>query len=76
MDEKFVVAMKNIALLGGVNDYISISSNELGSRLEISQQSASKRILELLEEGLIQRDLGARKQRIKLTKKGNRYAQD
>lgn len=70
MNEKFAVALKQIALLGGINDYIAISSRELGSRLRISQQSASKRILELLEEGLIQRDLGARKQRIKLTKKG------
>lgn len=70
MNEKFAVALKQIALLGGINDYIAISSRELGIRLRISQQSASKRILELLEEGLIQRDLGARRQRIKITKKG------
>jgi len=36
----------------------------------MSQQSASKRILELLDEKYIVRDLGARKQRIKLTSKG------
>lgn len=70
MNEKFAIALKQIALLGGINDYIAISSRELGDKLHISQQSASKRILELLEEGLIQRDLGARKQRIKITKKG------
>ncbi len=46
MNEKFAVALKQIALLGGINDYIAISSRELGSRLRISQQSASKRILE------------------------------
>ena len=70
MNEKFAIALKQIALLGGINDYIAISSRELGEKLHISQQSASKRILELLEEGYIQRDLGARKQRIKITKKG------
>jgi riboflavin kinase len=70
MNEKFAIALKQIALLGGINDYIAISSRELGVKLNISQQSASKRILELLEEGYIQRDLGARKQRIKITKKG------
>jgi len=70
INEKFSTALKQIALLGGINDYIAISSRELGEKLDISQQSASKRILELLEEGYIQRDLGARKQRIKVTKKG------
>ncbi|NLI73269.1 MAG: DUF120 domain-containing protein [Euryarchaeota archaeon] len=70
MNEKFSTALKQIALLGGINDYIAISSRELGEKLSLSQQSASKRILELLEEGYILRDLGARKQRIKITKKG------
>jgi riboflavin kinase, archaea type len=70
MNEKFIIALRTIALLGGMQDYIAISSRELGDRLDMSQQSASKRILELLEEGLIQRDLGARRQRIKLTEKG------
>ena len=56
--------------MGGIHDYIAISSRELGEKLDMSQQSASKRILELLEAGYIQRDLGARRQRIKLTEKG------
>lgn len=67
MDEKYTFALRKIALLGGIDDYIAVSSRELGDALEMSQQSASKRILELLELGLIVRDLGARKQRIKLT---------
>jgi len=70
MNEKFVTALRRVALMGGMHDYIAISSRELGDKLEMSQQSASKRILELLEAGLIQRDLGARRQRIKLTEKG------
>lgn len=70
MDEKYSFALRKLALLGAIDDYVAISSRELGDSLEMSQQSASKRILELLEENLIIRDLGARRQRIKLTPKG------
>ena len=70
MDSKFTFALRKIALLGGMDEYVVLSSRELGEALEMSQQSASKRILELLDEKLIARDLGARKQRIKLTPKG------
>ena len=70
MDVKYTFALRKIALLGGIDDYIAISSRELGDALGISQQSASKRILELLNEKLIVRDLGARRQRIKLTSRG------
>ena len=70
MDEKFSFALRKLALLGAVDDYVAISSRELGDTLGMSQQSASKRILELLDEKLIVRDLGARRQRIKLTPRG------
>lgn len=70
MNEKHVSALRKIASIGGINNYIAISSRELGETLEMSQQSASKRILELLEEGYIERDLGARRQRIRMTEKG------
>jgi len=70
MDSKYSFALRKIALLGGMDDYVVLSSRELGDALEMSQQSASKRILELLDEKLIIRDLGARKQRIKLTQAG------
>jgi len=70
MRNKHITTLKQIALLGGVHNYIAISSRELGELLEISQQSASKKILELLSNGFIERDLGARRQRIRLTEKG------
>jgi riboflavin kinase len=70
MDEKFAYALRKLALLGALDDYISISSRELGESLEMSQQSASKRILELIDGGYITRDLGTRKQRIRITPKG------
>jgi len=70
MDEKYAFALRKIALLGGINNYVAVSSRELGDALDMSQQSASKRILELLDEKYLVRDLGARKQRIKLTEAG------
>ncbi len=70
MDEKYSSALRKLALLGAMDDYVAVSSRELGESLCMSQQSASKRILELLDERYIVRDLGARKQRIKLTQKG------
>ena len=70
MDEKFAFALRKIALLGGINNYVAVSSRELGIALDMSQQSASKRILELLEEKYLTRDIGARRQRIKITETG------
>ena len=70
MEEKFTFALRRIALLGGLRDSVTVSSRELGEALEMSQQSASKRILELLEEKYIERDVGARKQQIRITPKG------
>jgi riboflavin kinase len=70
VDEKYAFALRKIALLGGMNNYIAVSSRELGGALEMSQQSASKRILELLDAKYVVRDLGARKQRIKITETG------
>ena len=70
MNEKYAFALRKIALLGGLNNYVAVSSRELGDSLGMSQQSASKRILELLDEKYLVRDLGARKQRIKITNLG------
>ncbi|HYU06556.1 MAG TPA: DUF120 domain-containing protein [Thermoplasmata archaeon] len=47
-----------------------MSSRDLGKLVGVSQQSASQRILELIREGLVARDLATRRQRIRLTPKG------
>ena len=65
-----VETLKGIALLGGTKEDVTLSSRELGKRIGVSQQSASERILELIREGLVSRDLATRRQRIKLTGKG------
>ena len=65
-----VDTLKHIALRGGLKEFVPLSSRELGAALGVSQQSASQRILELQDDGLIQRDLGSRKQRVKIAAKG------
>ncbi|HLE54664.1 MAG TPA: DUF120 domain-containing protein [Thermoplasmata archaeon] len=65
-----VETLKGIALLGGSKDFVNLSSRELGKLIGVSQQSASQRILELIREGLVTRDLATRRQRIRLTSKG------
>lgn len=53
-----------------MKEFVALSSKELGTALGVAQQSASQRILELLEADLIQRDLAVRKQRVRLSPKG------
>src|SRR5438128_7056345 len=65
-----VETLKAIALLGGTKEYVNLSSGELGKLVGVSQQSASQRILELIRDGLVARDLATRRQRIRLTPRG------
>ena len=67
---KLVHFLKGLAAMGAMDKYISVSSKDLGDNLGISQQSASNWILDLLNDGFIERRLGARKQHIRLTEKG------
>ena len=62
--------LKQIALKGGSREHVALSSGELGELLGISQQSASKRLLNLLKSGVIARELGARRQMVRLTRQG------
>lgn len=63
-------ALKTIKRIMGKNAWISISSKELGEKLNMSQQSASRLILKLIEEGLIQRKMQDRRQNISITDAG------
>lgn len=65
-----IEALKHLALRGGSGNFVVLSSREFGRILGISQQSASKRILELIREGAIIRELGVRKQKLRLARPG------
>lgn len=62
--------LKEIAKIGGLQEFVYTSSGELAERLGVSQQTSSRKILELLDAGLIARRLGTRKQLIRLTTEG------
>ncbi|MEF8879086.1 MAG: DUF120 domain-containing protein [Candidatus Thermoplasmatota archaeon] len=62
--------LKELALLGGFVNKIEVSSKELASQIKVSQQTASRYILELDELGLISREIGVKKQLIEVTDKG------
>lgn len=67
--------LKHLAMEGAMEDFIPVSSGELGRDLGLSQQTASRRILDLLDKGLIHRELGARRQMIRLTEDGMKALQ-
>ncbi|HVQ01068.1 MAG TPA: DUF120 domain-containing protein [Candidatus Thermoplasmatota archaeon] len=62
--------LKELALLGAIGNKIELSSQELAERLQTSQQTASRYLLELDKEQLITRELGVKKQLIQITVAG------
>lgn len=70
-----VEALKQLALRGGFDGAVELASNEFAELLQMSQQTASRRLIELAEAGLISREMGLRKQRVKLTPKGRSLLQ-
>jgi len=68
--------LKELALLGGIKNKIEISSIELAKKLETSQQTASRYLLELDQEEMITRELGIKKQLIRVTNQGEEALQE
>ncbi|MHB8633477.1 MAG: DUF120 domain-containing protein [Thermoplasmatota archaeon] len=65
-----IEALKQLALLGALHEPVEMASGELATLLELSQQSASRRLIELAEAGLVGREMGVRRQRIRITPEG------
>ncbi|RLF28694.1 MAG: DUF120 domain-containing protein, partial [Thermoplasmata archaeon] len=63
-------ALKELALLGALDNWIEISSNEFAERIKSSQQTASRYLIHLGRNGLIERRMGLKKQMVKITLKG------
>jgi riboflavin kinase len=59
--------LKELALLGAINNKIEISSHELAKQINSSQQSASRYLVELDKMQMITRELGIKKQIIRIT---------
>lgn len=69
-DPNLYHALKVLKSRAGAKNQIVISSSELAQGLGLSQQSASRVIIRLVEEGLVSRTAQSRKQRITLTDSG------
>lgn len=65
-----VELLKEVADAGGVHGFVSTSSSEVADLLGVSQQTASRWILNLAEDGYLDRRLGSRGQQLKLTEEG------
>lgn len=65
-----VEALKQLALLGALDGPVELASADFAGLIDVSQQTGSRRILELAEQGLIDRELGVRRQRIHVTGAG------
>jgi riboflavin kinase, archaea type len=68
--------LKELALLGAVRNKVEISSEELASQLDTSQQTASRYLLELDKKDLILREMGVKKQRIMINDAGSEILED
>lgn len=62
--------LKQLAKLGALHDFVYTSSSELAERLGVSQQTASRKILELVDGGWIHRKVTTRKQLIRVSPAG------
>jgi riboflavin kinase, archaea type len=65
-----VEALKQLALLGALDDAVEIASGEFATLLDTSQQTASRRLIELADGGFVTREMGVRKQRLRITDDG------
>jgi riboflavin kinase len=65
-----LMALFKLAELGAHERKISITTGDLASSTGISQQTASRRLVQLEKKGLITRDKHGREQEISLTKEG------
>ncbi len=70
INPKIISALKQIALYGGNKEFVEVSTSNFGKDLGISQQSASRRIRELENEGFVEIRRFGKKIWARVTKKG------
>jgi len=71
-EEKCLKILKELALLGAIDKEIIVTSSHLSELINSSQQSASRYLIEMEKSGYIERKLGVKRQRIKITEKGKK----
>ncbi len=68
--------LKELALLGAMGNRVELSSAELAAQIRISQQTASRYLLDLDAMDLIRREFSVKKQLIYITEKGSDILKD
>lgn len=71
-----VEALKQLALIGALEEPVELASGDFAQMIDTSQQTASRRLIELTSRSLIQREMGVRKQRIRVTDEGRAVLQE
>lgn len=69
-DPNLYYALKIIKTRSGARNHVTMSSGELAEGMGLSQQSASRILIKLVEEGLITRTFQNRRQRVTITDDG------
>ena len=70
MNYRDLQMLKEVALLGGTEHFVPMTTRELAGRIGVTQHSASRIILNLLGTGLLERQHEGRGQSLRLTPEG------
>ncbi len=70
MKPTHLLALYELAQLGAYEREVSLSTGTLAKELDVSQQTASRRLIEMEKQGLIDRSTDGRVLRIRITKAG------
>ena len=70
MKENLLFTLYKLAEMGAYPGEIELTTSEIGKRLEFSQQTASRHLIELEDKYLIRRSRRGRKEAIKITDEG------
>lgn len=65
-----VYALRELALLGAMHGLVEVSTVQLAEVLGASQQTASRRLVELEQSGYLRREMGVRRTLVRLTEEG------
>jgi len=70
MKPALLIALYKLAELGAYNKEVAISTGSFAKSLGLSQQTASRRLIEMQKQALIERSVQGRTQKVKITKSG------
>ena len=65
-----LIALYKLAEIGATEREVRVSTGSVAREMEVSQQTASRRLIEMEKKGLIERSLEGRNQRVRITREG------